>query len=322
MDWRRNDRSTHWSSDCGGRAGAVAGAADFAGAEEERGAGRAVERATAGFADDWDGASAEFGADGDDWAERVAAAGERDKGAAGWRFEFGADCHAGADGDCDRVEEYAGTDRAHSEAVGGVSGAGARDFFGDEIAGRNFGRSENARAAGRGDAGALAGGFAAGFAVCDAVPVCERRGGGRRDFFAGQKTDRGGFEVSAGSVSKDRHGRRRGEERVCVCGEGARGFDRQKIYRAGRGDAGPGADVCTVGERVLRDADDERQQRRAARRVLPRKMYCGGFAEYAIRASLRDSSWLARDADRGERHADFGWAFGNSEEYVGVQRHF
>ena len=58
-----------------------------------------LKRAAPGFADDCDGAGAEHGADGHDWSKCFAAAGERDEGAAGWRFELRADRDARTNGD-------------------------------------------------------------------------------------------------------------------------------------------------------------------------------------------------------------------------------
>src|SRR5580692_1290359 len=103
MDWRKNERSAHRGCDRGGRVGALAGAANFTRTKKKRAPGRPAKRAAAGLADDWDGSGAEHGADGDDWSECFTAIGERDQGAAGWRFQLRADCDAGTNGDCQRT---------------------------------------------------------------------------------------------------------------------------------------------------------------------------------------------------------------------------
>src|SRR5580704_11798480 len=175
MDWRKNERSAHRGSDCGGGAGTLAGLADFAGAEEKRGAGKPAERAAARLANDWDGTGAKYGADGHDWPECIAAAGERDQGAAGRRFQLRADCHSGTNGDRQRTQKYAGTDRPHPETAWRIPGAGTRDFVRDKIARRNSWRGEDSRAAWGSDPGAFAGRLVAALAVRDAVPFLERR---------------------------------------------------------------------------------------------------------------------------------------------------
>ena len=50
--------------------------------------------------------------------------------------------------------------------------------------------------------------------------------------------------------------------------------------------------------------------------VLPRQKYYRRLAEYALRASLRDSSGFAGNANRGKCQADFRGALRDSEEHV------
>src|SRR5580700_1658578 len=259
MDWRKNGRNARRGCDCGGCAGALAGIPNIPGTEEKCAAGRPDERAAPGFANDWDGAGAEHRAGGQHWSERVSATGERDQGVAGWSIQLRADRHAGTNGYRRRTEEHPGTDRAYSKTTGGVSGVRAWDILGDKVARGDSGGGEGSRTAWRGDAGAFAGGFSAFFAICHAVPLFERRGGGCGHLFARQETCRCRLEISARRFSKNRRGRRGGEAGVCYGGEGARGFHRQEIYSPGRGDAGPCADVRAVGKRLLRAVDDRGQ---------------------------------------------------------------
>src|SRR4029077_16101224 len=130
----KDERTAHRSCDRGGCAGALAGIRNIPGTEGKSAVGTPDARAEAGCAGDWNGAGAEFRADGQYRSERVSTAGERDQGVAGWSFQLRADRHAGTNGDGRRTEEHAGTDRAYSETTGGISGARARDVLGDKVA--------------------------------------------------------------------------------------------------------------------------------------------------------------------------------------------
>ena len=70
-----------------------------------------------------------------------------------------------------------------------------------------------------------------------------------------------------------------------------------KIYRARGRHAGYGADVCSLGKRLLRTADAGRQQRPTTGQLLPQQKSNRRFAQHALRPPVRHRHGPARHAD-------------------------